>query len=129
MLEKIVNFLKRFWIYFAIGLGVILGASIFLKKDNDYNDFIEKLQESYKKQLQEINDIRDQERAKYKENEQKYKETISLIEAEYEIMKQEFNDKKKKEVEKIVKKYDNKPNELAQKLSEITGFKIILPEE
>ena len=55
-------------------------------------------------------------------------EKLELIEKQYVEAKKELNDKKKIEIAKILKDSANDPEELAEKLSQATGFQVRLPE-
>jgi len=124
---KVNNFVKQFWGVFFIGFGVAI-ILLFLKGNNSA-DYIKKMQDSHAKELEEVNKAREEERKKYEENEKRYQERMAVIEAQYQTAKKEFEDKKKAQAAKIVKNYGDKPVELAEKLAEVTGFKVILPED
>lgn len=128
-MTKVVNFVKRFWGYFATAVVVFFGVVILRRKLEDYEDLIKKLQDAHEEQIKNLNKIREEELAKYKENERKYQERMAIVEAEYEKAKQELDDKKRRRIEDLVKKYANKPDKLAEKLSSVTGLKIVLSEE
>ena len=128
-MEDIKSFLKRSWGYLAAGLSVALGLLFYKKKVDVYETIVQKMQESHEKELNDIKKVREEERAKYEENERKYKERMATIEKEYETAKIEFDAKKKSAAEKIVRAYGDKPDKLAEKLAEVTGFMIIMPEE
>jgi Skp family chaperone for outer membrane proteins len=129
MFENIKNFFKKSWGYLVAGLGVVFGVMLFRKKVDHYENIVQKLQDSHQKQLDEIEAARKEERKKHEENERKYQERMALIEKEYEAAKAELDEKKRKEIEGIVKKYGNQPDKLAQRLADVTGFKIIMPED
>jgi len=129
MLEKIKNFFKNSWGYIVAGIGLIFGLTLFRKKVDHYENIVQKLQESHQKELDEIKKARDEERKKYEENEKKFQERMAAIEKEYDTAKKELDEKKRKEIEGIVKSYGNQPDKLAQRLTDVTGFKIILPED
>jgi hypothetical protein len=129
MLDKIKNFFKNSWGYLVAGIGVVFGLAFFRKKVDHYENIVQKLQDSHQKELDEIKKAREEERKKYEENERKYQERMAAIEKEYETAKKELDEKKRKEVEDIVKKYGNQPDKLAQRLAEVTGFKIIMPQD
>jgi len=127
MLEKIKNFFKNSWGYIVAGIGLIFGLTLFRKKVDHYENIVQKLQESHQKELDEIKKARDEERKKYEENEKKFQERMAAIEKEYDTAKKELDEKKRKEIAGIVKSYGNQPDKLAQRLNDVTGFKIILP--
>jgi hypothetical protein len=129
MLQNIEDFFKKFWGLFVAGLGVIAGLLLVKKKEADTTALIQSIEDSHKKEIEEINKAREAERQQYEENEKKYKATMAAIQEQYEKAKKDFDEKKKSEAATIVRKYANKPDQLAQKLAEVTGFKIILPED
>jgi hypothetical protein len=128
MLDRIKDFFKKFWGFFVAILGVGAGLLLVKKKVEYYDDFVQKLQQSHQKEVDEIKAAREEERKKYEENERKFKERMEIIEKEYETAKKELDEKKRTELINIVRKYGNKPDKLAERLAQVTGFKIILPE-
>jgi len=129
MLKNIEDFFKKFWGLFVAGFGVIACFLFVKKKEADTTDLIQSIEDSHKKEIEEINKAREAERQQYEENEKKYKATMVAIQEQYEKAKKDFDEKKKAEAATIVRKYANKPDQLAQKLAEVTGFKIVLPED
>jgi hypothetical protein len=129
MLQNIKDFFKKFWGFFVAGFGIVAGLLLVKKKEADDSALIQALEDSHKKEIEEINRAREAERQQYEENEKKYKATMAAIQEQYEKAKKDLDEKKKTEVATIVRKYGNKPDQLAQKLAEVTGFKIILPED
>jgi Skp family chaperone for outer membrane proteins len=128
-MTKALDFLKKFWGYFAAAGVIFFGVVVLKRKFDDYDALIEKLQGAHDDQIKALNKIREEERAKYEENQKKYEARMAAIEAEYEKAKQDLDEEKRKKVEDMVKKYSNKPDVLAKKLSDLTGFQVVLPEE
>lgn len=129
MLKKTKDFLSKFWGYFVAGLGAIIGIIFFKKQTDSYENIVQKLQESHEKELDEIKKAREEERKAYEENEKKYQERMAVITKEYEIAKKNLDEKKRKEIERIVRDYNDQPDKLAQKLAEVTGFVVVMPED
>jgi len=130
MLENIKVFLKKSWVYIMIGIGIAAATTVILKKKVDeYENVIQRMQTSHQEELDEIEEARKEERKKYEENERTYKERMATIQKEYDDAKKIFDEKKKSDVIDIVKKYNGKPDQLAERFSKVTGFKIILPED
>jgi 50S ribosomal subunit-associated GTPase HflX len=126
---KTLDFLKKFWGYFVAAGAIFFGVVVLKRKLEDYDQLIEKLQGAHDEQIKVLNKIREDERAKYEENEKKYQARMAVIEAEYEKAKQELDDNKRKRVEGLVKKYSDKPDVLSKKLADLTGFEVVLPKE
>ena len=129
MLNKIKEFLNNSWGYLVAGISVIFGLVLFRKKVDHYANVVQKLDDSHQKQLRELKKAREEEQEKYEENERKHHERMAAVEKEYETSKKELIEKKRREVEIIVRNYGDQPDKLAQKLAEVTGFKIIMPQD
>lgn len=129
MFDSIKEFFKKFWGLFVAAGSIFLGVIMYKKKVEYYDGLLQDAQQSHDKQVKELQEIREKERSQYQENEQRYKDQMAALEKQYEDAKKVFDEKKKTEAAVIVKKYGNKPDLLAQKLSEVTGFKIVMPEE
>ena len=130
VLDKIKKFFLKFWGYFVIvGIAIVICLFLFKKNSDDSLTFVKRIQDSHNKELEELNKIRIEELLSYKDNEKKYKEQLISVEEKHEESKKIFSENKKEEVIKIIKKYNDKPEELTRKLAEITGFKIVFPEE
>lgn len=125
---KTNNFVKKHWGVF-VAVFATMAVLFMFKKNNDSAAYIKQMQESHTKELEEVNKAREEEHKKYLENEKKYQDRMAVIEAQYETAKKEFDEKKKAQAAKLVKNYGDKPTELAEKLAEVTGFKVILPED
>lgn len=86
------------------------------------------IQDSHEKEIKAIEEA-------YKKQLKKNEEALALmqkrlvdIQKQYDEAKIELDARKKKEIEDLLKKHGNDPDALAKKLSEATGFKIILAE-
>ena len=122
--KKIWIWLKHNWYIPAVIIYTLLLWMVFRKKEAAYK-VLEVRNESYKAQIDAINkayDIEIEERNKIIE---KYNDLIDKLEKQYEEDKKELNDKKKKEVKKIVEKYHNKPGELAKIMADKYGFEYV----
>ena len=128
-MKKIFLILKKNWQILLLALALIFSIFLFRRRDQNFAERLEKIQDDHKKEIQKINEIREKERRQHEENESRLKETLSLIQAEYDSSKKELDKKKKKQIQEIVKVHGNNPDELATQLSNVTGFKIILPEK
>lgn len=128
-IKNVINFIKNNWIILVLVSLTITGFFIYQKKVEYYDNTIQILQSEHEKEINEIKNAREEERKRYEENEKKYQEKLELIEKEYEDAKTKLDEKKQEREKEIIKKYGSKPDKLAEKLSEITGFKIIMPED
>lgn len=126
-LQKAWTFIKTYWQYALLILGVIVGYFLFRGQTNDFTKRLKDIQDAHDEEIKRINDARSEERQKYLENERRYQETLTMIQQQYDIAKKNLDDTKKKEIETIVREHGSNPSELAKQLSEATGFTIIMP--
>jgi Skp family chaperone for outer membrane proteins len=120
---------KKYWQLAALIVGTIVGFFLLQRRENAFVEDFKKVQQTHAEELKKIQEARDEERAKLVENQKKLESALVEIQKKYDAAELQFDDKKKAEVEQIVKEHGNDPIVLAQKLSESTGFRVILPEE
>lgn len=128
-----VDFLKRCWVGIkrhwqlaALITGTVVGYVLFRRREISFVDDYRQIQEAHRAELLKIEEARQEERKQHEENENRLKNTLDAVQKQYDEQKKQLNQKKKAEVEQIVKDYSNKPEELAKQLSAVTGFTIIL---
>lgn len=132
ILNSTLDFIKRFWGLFAVGLGIAAATLLFFhfnKKSDATYDMIKRMQNSHDEELKKIYEIREEEKKKLDDIQKKYDKKIADLEAEHKLRMLEFEEKKKENASKIVKNLGDKPKELADRFSQTTGFTVILPEE
>lgn len=120
-------YVKKYWSYVALVLAVIFGYLLFRREQVDFADQLKKIQDAHDEELKKIQDARAQEEKQHEENEKKLQSALDAVQKQYDDAKKDLDAKKKKEIEDLVKQYGNDPTALAQKLSEATGFTIVLP--
>lgn len=125
--KKLVSFLKKNWQYIAIFFAGI--ATTLWYKRRPPEDDVPVVRDAHDKQLDAINDIRKDERTKTDEASEKLEKDLAVVERQYEEHKKDLDEKKKEEIKNILEKHQDDPVALAKRLSEVTGFKVIMPEE
>lgn len=128
-LKKAGVFIGTNWKIIALCGLVIVGYLLFRKREQGFAEKLKEIQDIHRQELKEIDKVRAEEKALYEANERRLRQALETVQLEYEKAKQELSNAKKKEVTKIVKDIGNDPMALAQKLSEATGFKIVLSED
>jgi len=119
---------KKNWGYFVAAFGVAI-TFLFLKKEKtSLLDQISVIRESYEDQIKQIELARREEREKNAKALELLQKRLDEVQRQYEKAKIELDKKKKEEIKELMEKYSNDPDALAKKLSEATGFKVILPE-
>lgn len=127
-MSKFFAYVKKYWAYVALVLAAVFGYFFFHKSQEGFADQVKKIQEAHDAEMKAIDAARALEAKQHADNEKQLQDSLAAVQKHYDEAKQDLDAKKKKEVETLVKDYGDKPDVLAQKLSEATGFRIILPE-
>jgi len=127
-LQKAWIFLKKNSGYIAVLLGALLTYILFQRKNASLLDQLRVVRETHEEQLRKIDAARKEEREKNAKELELLKKRLEHIQKQYEDAKKDLDKKKKSEIQDMLKKHANDPGTLAQKLSEATGFQVILPE-
>ena len=126
--KKLWLYIKKYWQVISMICGGVAAFLLLRKEDKSFQDELKKLQNSHDEELKKIQLAHDEERRQHEENVKKLQETLANVQSQYDAAKKELDDEKKKEIEELVKNYGEDPEALSQKLSEVTGFQIVLPE-
>jgi hypothetical protein len=126
--NKVLKTAKKYWQYVALFFVGIFGFIIFRKKDIP-NDDQKSSRDSKNNQLDQIDAIRKDERDQQDAVDKTLEDGLKVVEQQYEQQKKELTQKKKEEIKNVLEMHKNDPVGLAKKLSEVTGFKIIMAEE
>jgi len=124
----IKTFFKKAWAWlkhnWKVPLVLIytIALWIFFRKGDEARKVLETRVESYKSQIDAINSAHAEEIKKRNQILEQYTSIIEDLEKEYAEDRKELDNKKKKEVKKIVEKYYNKPDELARELADKFNF-------
>lgn len=118
---------KKYWWIFASIAGFIIFKLVFKGDAADLSATLKSIQKKHEDELRAIKAADETRRAAYEENSRKLQNRLVEIERQYEEAQLQLDAKKRSELEKILKDTHNNPDELAQKLSDATGFKVILP--
>jgi len=117
-LKKIWAFFKAYWY-----IPVILIIGLVLKSQNDRMlKIIDAQKESYEKQKAAIENAEKEKEVQKQKIEKEYNDTVASIEAIYKVQNKELEERKKKEIKNIVKKYYNNPEEISSRISKAFGL-------
>ena len=121
MWKKVWIWIKHHW-YIPVILVLVL-ACIFIGKGvkNKYFDIRMQSRENYKKEIEIINKNNAEERQKTLGAIERHQENLVKIENDFNTKMKELPKKEKKEVEAIVKKFDNNPDKMAKEIADILG--------
>jgi len=117
--------LKTYW-YFPVVLLYTLVCWVFFRKNASVAiGVLEIRSDSYKKQIEVINETHEAEIKKKEELNKVFDETIKKVELELEKKSETLDKGKKKRVKEIVEKYSDDPQELAKLVKGAFGFDIV----
>jgi len=119
---------KKYWKIVALVLIAIVGFIVFRRRESEFIKDIKAINDAHVDELKKIEKAREEEKKRYEENERKLQTMLTLIQKQYDAQLKQLDDKKRVEVEKLVKTYKDDPTELAKRLSAVAGFVVILPE-
>jgi hypothetical protein len=123
-LKKTWAWLKHNWYVPAVLVYTLVLWILFRRKDKAL-DVLEIRSESYKKQIDAINEIHKEEVEKRDKILEKYGTILKDLEEQYQKDSLELDEKKKNEVKKLVEKYNEQPDELAKLLAEKYGLEYV----
>ena len=122
-LHKAWIWFKNYW-YIPIILVLILVAAFAgggIK--NKYFDILLKAKENHKKEIEIIEKNHTEEKQKTQNAIKKYQENIFAIEKDFNVKVEELPKKQKKEVDKIIEKYEDDTDAMAKEIANILGAK------
>lgn len=126
LLSIIWTYIKKYWELFLLIVGAFVYVLLYRKQKESFIDDLKKVQEAHEEEIRKINKAREDERTKLEENEKRLRVTLETVQKQYDEARKELDEKKKKEIETLVNQYGDKPDELAKRLSDVTGFEIVL---
>jgi len=120
-LKKIFVVIKNYWYIPLVIAGAIL-LFLMRKKNNVFVEILQHRVEKNKQELAELDKIQEEKLEKQRQAEVQAAAELKRIQEEYDQAKEGLDDKKKKEVEQLLKK---DPKKLANDLSGLMGFKVV----
>lgn len=125
--NKVRDFFKKYWGYIVMFVGGVIAVLAFKKKSEP--DDTKTIRDSYDSQLDLSNQVRHEENRKEDEAKKKLDDGLAHVEKQYSEKKKNLDDNKKQEIKTILQQHQDDPVGLAEKLSKVTGFKVIMPEK
>jgi len=123
--KKVVAFLRQHWL-----VPVLLVWSfvmyVFLRRDTkDVQEALEISKNNYKKQIDIINKIHEEEVLRKEKNLKRYNEIIELIDEEYRRKEIALDRKKKNRVKRLIEDYSDDPQSLTKILEVMYGIEYV----
>ena len=134
-----VELLKKFWEYLKPHLVPILlfcgivslalyGRSLLGKERDDFVSKLKTYEALRDEEVKKIVAATEEERMLYRENLRRYEETMDAIRQKYLTDTKKLEETKTTQVKKIVEKFNEDPTGAAKQISELTGLKLVIPE-
>lgn len=127
----VLPWLKKAWqllkVYWKIPVTIITTIIIWRFLNPESVDLSGILENNRKKHQEELSSIRSSYQKQLdisRENNEKLKKILDEIEKKYNEKQEKLEESKKRIIAKLIKKYKDNPQELAKKLSEATGLTI-----
>ena len=121
--KKAWTWIKHHW-YIPVILILVLACVLTGKGiKNKYFDIMMQSRENYKKEIEIINENNVEEKEKTLAAHERHINSLTKIENDFNVKMEELPKKEKKEVEDIVKKFDNDPDKIAKEIANILGAK------
>ena len=121
-LKKAWAWIKNYW-YIPALIIYTLVMWIFLRKPSlQFLEVLSMSKEKYEQHIEIIDKTHKEEIKRRDDNLEKYKTIIASLEKHYEDKEEELDEKKKKEVKKIIEKHENNIDALAKEISEKYGL-------
>ena len=118
-LKKVWSWIKHYW-YFPVIITLVL-LLLFLRPSSVDKLFklMSRQREMHKREVDLLNETAEQKKEKTKRLLESHKETLEEIERKHRVKIEELHAEKKQEVAEIVKKYENRPEALAEEIAKI----------
>jgi len=116
-MNKVWQFIKKYWYIFAI-IVISIISLIFFRKSSLLESLINSMKDSYDRQIAEIERLNKKEKEEKEAIQKKYDETIKLLEEKYKQDNKVLEEAKKDKVKELIELYNKDPNTLTERLKE-----------
>lgn len=128
-LKKAWSFVKHYWYIPVVLIAFVVVAIVMRRKPDGLGNILKNAVESHQKEVKVLNDTHAEEIAKRNRALDVYHATVEQIESRYAADKKKLDKKKEKEIKRIIEENQDDPEALTQRISEYTGFRVIMPLE
>ena len=120
--SSLLAFVKKYWQYALIVALLACGWFYFHKQSTKLSDEISRLNNIHDAEIATINRVRAEEIKALQDNIAKLQLDLSDVQDKYKKQIDDLGNKKKDNVQKIIKDYNGDPTVLANQLSKSTGI-------
>jgi hypothetical protein len=126
-LTGIKKFIKKYWGILVGSLALVL--YFFWKKKPDTDTLPSDIIQSGKQLSHDVDTARDTERTALDEEDKQHSKKTEEIKIKYEEKKDQLDAATKAEAERLFVEYKDDPEGLAEELSIVTGFRVVIPKD
>lgn len=128
VLLKVWEYVKRHWSVLLIVAALLAtGFFLFRRQSSTFADQLKQVQTIHAEEVNKIEAARAEEQQKHAANVKQLQDSLDAAQHRYDEALKDLDAAKKAQAAAIIKQYGNDPVALAQKLSEVTGFRVINP--
>ena len=117
--------LKTYWYFPAVIIYTLVLWLVFKKDGAAALGVLEIKSDGYKKQIDVLNKVHEEEKKEKEHLNKVFDETIEKVEVELKKKNEVLDKSKKKRIKDIVEKHSNQPEELAKLVKESFGFEVV----
>lgn len=124
------EFAKKYILPAAVVASLIVGGYLLVSQTKD--DLVKRLQlqqSIHDEEIKKINVILETERKQHEENIKKLQADLSAVQKKYDEQIKSLESRRTIIIDGLLKQFKTNPGEMAQQLSRITGFKLVMPEK
>ena len=121
--KKVLVWCKKYW-QILVGAAIPVVIWLLTRKSDNLDEVLERIKEDHDKEIDIINESHDKEIELREKALKDHKDRLKVIEEEHAKAEVELSNKKKKQIDKIVRENQESPEEITKRIAEITGLEI-----
>jgi phosphoenolpyruvate carboxylase len=121
MLKKTWSFLKNYWYVPLVAIISTLGYFLSKRDKVPVDEILKASKKTHEVEKAAINQAAKQKIAAKQRVEEEYSDAVTAINQIHKLQNKTLENKKKKEIKKIVKKHYNSPEKISKEISDLFG--------
>jgi hypothetical protein len=126
-LRKLLSALKHYWYFPVVLIAFVVLAVVLRRIPSNLANVLSSAVEAHKAEVKVLEDTHAEEITKRNRALELYHAAIEKVEEKFRIDSIELDSKKRKDIKKIVEENQDDTEALAARISEYTGFEIVMP--
>ncbi len=121
--KKVLVWCKKYW-QILVGAAIPVVIWLLTRKSDNLDEVLQRIKEDHDKEIDIINESHVKEIELREKALKDHKDRLKVIEEEHAKAEVELSNKKKKQIDKIVRENQESPEEITKRIAEITGLEI-----